>query len=103
LTNSRAMMVAGLLLFGIGIGLYQANIWAATFEVVDPAARSTAIGLLNVASGMLGSWVDPVVGYIHASVGGFGVVFASTSALALLAVILLGFARMRIIPGDLRS
>ncbi len=48
---------------GVGFWLYLSNLWTTTFEVVDPAARSTAVGLLNVASGVLGSWPYLVVGH----------------------------------------
>jgi predicted MFS family arabinose efflux permease len=48
---------------GVGFWLYFSNLWTTTFEVVDPAARSTAVGLLNVASGVLGSWPYPVIGH----------------------------------------
>ena len=48
---------------GVGFWLYLSNLWTTTFEVVDPAARSTAVGLLNVASGVLGSWPYPVIGH----------------------------------------
>ena len=32
-------------------------------EVVSPTARATAIGLLNVASGALSSWWNPLIGF----------------------------------------
>jgi sugar phosphate permease len=48
---------------GVGFWLYLSNLWTTTFEVVDPAARSTGVGLLNVASGVLGSWPYLVVGH----------------------------------------
>ena len=47
----------------MGCWLYFSNLWTTTFEVVDPAARSTSVGLLNVASGVLGSWPYLVVGH----------------------------------------
>jgi sugar phosphate permease len=51
-----------MVMFGVGTGMYQASLWAGTFEVVDPAARATAIGLLNVASGVCSSWWNVVIG-----------------------------------------
>ncbi len=65
--GDAGLFAAMMFLFGLGVGLYQANLWTTTFEVVDPAARSTAIGLLNVASGMLGSWATPVCNCLRES------------------------------------
>ena len=65
LVDSQAMIQLALLLCGVGFWLYLSNLWATTFEVVDPAARSTAIGLLNVIAGLLGSWPYLVVGWLR--------------------------------------
>ena len=65
LVDSRVMIQLALLLCGIGFWLYLSNLWATTFEVVNPAARSTAIGLLNVIAGLLGSWPYLVVGWLR--------------------------------------
>ena len=65
LVDSRVMIQLALLLCGIGFWLYLSNLWATTFEVVNPAARSTAIGLLNVIAGLLGSWPYLVVGWVR--------------------------------------
>ena len=65
LVDSQLMIQLALVLCGIGIWLYIPNLWATTFEVVNPAARSTAIGLLNVIAGLLGSWPYLVVGWLR--------------------------------------
>lgn len=61
-TDSKSVILVALLIHGIGFWLYLSNLWTTTFEVIDPAARSTAIGLLNVSAGVLGSWSYLVVG-----------------------------------------
>ena len=65
LVDSQLMIQLALVFCGIGIWLYIPNLWATTFEVVNPAARSTAIGLLNVIAGLLGSWPYLVVGWLR--------------------------------------
>ena len=65
LVDSQLMIQLALFLCGIGFWLYLSNLWATTFEVVNPAARSTAIGLLNVIAGLLGSWPYLVVGWLR--------------------------------------
>ncbi len=61
--DDRIVIQIALFVCGVGFWLYFSNLWTTTFEVVDPAARSTAVGLLNVASGVLGSWPYLVVGH----------------------------------------
>jgi dipeptide/tripeptide permease len=80
--ESWPVLVTAMTLYGVGVGLYQSNLWTTTFEVIDPAARSTAIGLLNVIAGTLGSWFNPLIGHFQDRVGGLG------SALAILSVAL---------------
>ena len=61
--DDRIVVQIALFVCGVGFWLYFSNLWTTTFEVVDPAARSTAVGLMNVASGVLGSWPYLVVGH----------------------------------------
>ena len=74
--------------------MYLSNLWATTFEVVDPAARSTAIGLLNVIAGLLGSWPYLVVGQLRdagliTDLRNVFVVFVAVLCLAIFALIYL--------------
>lgn len=48
---------------GLAYGLYVANLWTTAFEVIDPAARSTAIGLFNVIA-VPASLTSPCIGYL---------------------------------------
>jgi hypothetical protein len=87
-------------LYGLGIGFYQANLWAATFEVVDPAARATSIGLLNVSIGLSAGWVNPAVGKLQEGIGGLGNVFAWMSVLIALSLAVMLFNIIRLLPRD---
>lgn len=104
-SNHRLLLMLMMFLFGLGAGLYQANLWTATFEVIDPAARSTAIGLLNVAFGVFGSWSSPFVGYLleHKYVNHLGEVLTSLSLVAAAAVIILALNMRFLLPGDYRG
>jgi sugar phosphate permease len=51
--------------YGVASWLYLSNLWSSAFDIVDPAARSTTVGLLNVASGVFGAWVSPLVGKLR--------------------------------------
>ena len=97
--DSVAMLQIPMLIYGFGIGLYQANLWTTTFEVIDPAARSTAIGLLNVAAGF-GSFSNILIGSYQDDLGGLGNTLGSLSLLVGVAI-LLAIVNMRyLLPHD---
>jgi MFS family permease len=64
--------------FGFFKGFYDANIWASLYDVVPPAQRATAVGLMN-SIGWLGGGLAPVV--IAAMSGRYGM-SASISAVS---------------------
>jgi len=47
LTSSVTTLLAGMTLFGLCKGLYDANIFASLFDVIEPRARATAAGIMN--------------------------------------------------------
>lgn len=94
LVDSQIVIQIALFVCGIGFWLYLSNLWATTFEVVDPAARSTAIGLLNVIAGLLGSWPYLVVGQLRdagliTDLRNVFVVFVAVLCLAIVALVYL--------------
>lgn len=101
--NPWPLLRSAMLLFGVGVGLYQANLWTTTFEVVDPAARATAIGLLNLSSGVLGFWVNPAIGEFHPSIGGLGAVLADFSLVAAIALGAMLAGMKYLLPHDYRG
>ena len=97
LATTESLVAIGFALFvnGVGFWIYLSNLWTTTFEVVDPAARSTAVGLLNVAAGLLGSWGYPLIGGLRDSGAitdlrtvffAFGIVLAASVALLVVIV-----------------
>lgn len=95
------LLAFAMVVFGIGQGFYIANLWTTTFEVVPPAARATATGLLNF--GATGSALaGPVVGYLYESksVEDLGVVFAWLSVVPVLLVLLLALYIKVLLPRD---
>lgn len=94
LVDSQIVIQIALFVCGVGFWLYLSNLWATTFEVVDPAARSTAIGLLNVIAGLLGSWPYLVVGQLRdagliTDLRNVFVVFVAVLCLAIFALVYL--------------
>jgi MFS family permease len=91
-----------LLLFGLGVGLYMANLWATAFEVVRPETRSTAIGLMNVASGVFGFWCNPLIGKYEKHGGSVGTALASLSVLLAVTLVVLVCSTRWLLPRDYR-
>ena len=89
MTTSKPLLIVAMVALGFGNGLYATNLWTTIFEVVDPAARSTAAGFFNVAA-MLSAPVSAEIGYgVEHGWFSLGQVFSGLSLVALLAVLLL--------------
>ena len=109
MSHSIPLLTAAMLVYGIGLGLYQANTWPAAFDVVDPAARATAVGLLNLSSGLLVHWwVDPVIGRLNdwaTSEGGESIlntIIVGTAGIIGVSILLLVFTMIMLLPSDVR-
>ena len=47
LTPKVGVLLVSMTLFGFCKGLYDSNIWASLYDVIEPRARSTATGIMN--------------------------------------------------------
>lgn len=103
-SQDRIALYVAMLLYGIGINFYLANLWTTTFEVIDPAARATAIGLLNVAAGVFGLWVSPVIGHLKdiGRITSFGQIFTGSAVATSVSALLLAVIIMFTLPRDYR-
>src|SRR5205807_4495384 len=54
------VLIVSMFRFGIFKGLYDANLWASLYDVVDLERRATAVGFMN-AIGWLGGATGPLV------------------------------------------
>jgi MFS family permease len=69
LTTTVLTVIAAMIGFGFFKGLYDANIWASLYDVVRPAHRATAVGLMN-AIGWLGGGLAPLaIGIMSERIG----------------------------------
>jgi len=57
-TLSLSVLVTALIGFGFFKGIYDANIWASLYDVVQPERRATAVGVMN-SIGWLGAALAP--------------------------------------------
>ncbi len=85
-------------LFGLFRGVYDSNIWASLFEVIEPRYRSSATGVLLCAAFLAGALSPILLGWTKASLGlaagisALSVVYAGAGVMILIAV-LTTFAR----------
>ena len=59
-TNNVSTLLGSMICFGFGKGLYDSNIFASMYDVIDPRARSSAAGLMNTI-GWSGGALGPLV------------------------------------------
>jgi len=84
LTQSIPWLLAALIGWGFCKGLYDANIFAAVYEVVRPEARGAAAGLMNTV-GWLGGGAAPLLVGLLADHYGLGLAIAATAVVYLVA------------------
>jgi MFS family permease len=108
LTSSTTTLLAAMACFGVCKGLYDSNIFAALFDVIEPRARATSVGIMN-AVGWGGGALGPLAVGIATQYGrhtkevdnmseaiAFGaVIYLGAAALLLIAA--LGFARRDVV------
>ena len=99
-TESLIWVVFALLAWGFFRGLYEANTFAAVFDVIRVEERGTAVGLMNMFGWLAGGGTAPVViGYI-AEREGLGRAISLSSAAYVLAGILFIIAILVFVPRD---
>jgi MFS family permease len=89
LTPSVGMVILALTFWGFFKGLYDANIFAAVFDVVRPEARGTAAGFMNAVGWLAGGGSAPLVIGIIAQRESLSLAIALASMVYLAAAVLL--------------
>lgn len=80
--RTLSLLFAALTGFGFFKGLYDANLWAALYDVIPSRGRGTAVGLMN-SLGWLGGGAAPLVVAAEASRFGFSLTISATAAVYL--------------------
>ena len=89
MTSSIGWLITALTAWGFFKGLYDANIFASAFDILDPAYRGRAAGLMNTVGWLAGGGSAPlVIGWISQSQG-LGPAIAMAASVYLLAGVLL--------------
>lgn len=66
---SVTMLYASLLLFGLFRGVYEANLWASIYDIVDVRHRSAATGFVLTFGFLIGSACPYVLGVLKPKIG----------------------------------
>ncbi len=95
LTDSVTWLVVALTFWGFFKGLYDANIFAAVYDVVRPEARGTAAGFMNAIGWLAGGGTAPIVIGVIADRTNLGFAIATASGVYIAAglLLLLGITR----------
>jgi MFS family permease len=90
LTGSVQWLIVSLILWGVCKGFYEANIFAAVFDVVGPEARGTATGFMNMMGWLAGGATAPVlIGYLSEQIGLSYAMAIAASAYVIASILLL--------------
>jgi MFS family permease len=102
LTPSITWLIVALTSWGLFKGLYDANIFAAVFDVVRPEARGTAAGFMNTIGWLGGGGTAPLVIGVIAADRGLGTAIALASTVYVAAGVLLAVAIVCFVSRDAR-
>ena len=101
-TLSVPVLVLAMTGFGFFKGLYDANIWASLHDVVPPARRAVAVGVMN-SIGWLGGGFAPVAIAAASARYGMSACLSANSAIYLAVGLLLTFGILRFMGSGLRE
>jgi MFS family permease len=93
-TTNLWYLVGAMTCFGFCKGLYDANIWAALYDVVPASRRGAAVGLMNMIGWIGGALGVYIIGYVanrgvsmSVSISSAAVIYVGVAALLLLAAL----------------
>ena len=92
MAQSLPLMIAAITLFGFATGIYDSNLYAALFEVINPRYRAVATGLFGCGGCIVGA-LGPAVAGLLSDAFGMRVAMGSLAAFALLGGAFVAVAR----------
>ena len=91
--HSLPLMIIAILMFGFATGVYDSNIYAALFDVIDPRFRAVATGLLGCGGCIVGAFGPAVMGFLNDAFTP-RVSMASLTVIAVVGVLAILYARL---------
>ena len=91
--HSLPLMIVAILMFGFATGVYDSNIYAALFDVIDPRFRAVATGLFGCGGCIVGAFGPAVMGLLNDAFTP-RVSMASLTVIAVVGVLAILYARL---------
>ncbi len=92
-TDSMAVLIAALVFYGVGRGLYDCNTMPVLCQIARPDLRSTGYGIFNFASCIAGGVATALAGILKDAIG-LGVAFQAGAVIVLFSAFLLWLLRL---------
>lgn len=86
--SSKMLLIAGLLVFGLGRGMYDSNAMPVLCQIAPQQLRSTGFGIFNMVSCIIGGMAAAGAGYLKSAIG-LGVAFQFAAVILAAAAVLL--------------
>ena len=86
--NAQALLIAALLMFGIGRGIYDSNAMPVLCQIAPAQYRATGYGVFNFVSCMVGGITAAAAGYLKSAIG-LGLAFQFAAAILIAAALVL--------------
>lgn len=102
-TRDPMLLIVALTLFGLCKGIYDANIWASLYDVVPPARRGAAVGLMNMIAWLGGGLGTLSIGFAADAGISMSTAISSSAALYLVVTLLLVIAGTITARDDVRQ
>jgi MFS family permease len=103
-TSELSILMVGMSFFGFFKGLYDANIWASLYDVIPPARRGSAVGVMNMVGWFGGGLGSYSLGWAVTERGmTMGAVIASTALIYLIVGCVLVLVALLLAPRDIRK
>lgn len=90
--HNLPLMIAAIAMFGFATGVYDSNLYAALFEVINPKYRAVATGLFGCGGCVVGAFGPAVAGWLSDAFG-MRVAMGSLAVFALLGTAFVTIAR----------
>lgn len=100
--SERNVVFAALTLFGVFRGLYDSNLFTSLYEVIRPASRATATGLMLAVAFLGGGFAPVIIGWLGKRFT-LGTALAASSACYLFAAAAIGLATVMYFRSDARK
>lgn len=97
--DSQLMCYTGMALFGLFRGIYDSNLFAALFDVIEPRYRASSMGLMLAFAFTIGALAPVILGWIK-TVAGLEVGMSSLSVFYLAGAALIYFSLKRHFKND---